>query len=53
MASMEHSWQTAGYVITALKDARRRTLELVSDLSDEQLRVPLLPIIHPIFSGMR
>jgi iron(II)-dependent oxidoreductase len=45
---MEHSWQTAGDVVAALKDARRRTLELVSDLSDEQLRVPLLPIINPI-----
>ena len=45
---MEPPWQTAGYVIPALKDSRRRTLELVSDLSDEQLRVPLLPIINPI-----
>jgi iron(II)-dependent oxidoreductase len=45
---MERPWQTAGYLISALKDSRRRTLELVSDLSDEQLRVPLLPIINPI-----
>ena len=45
---MEHPWQTTSYIITALKDARRRTLELVNDLSDEQLRVPLLPIINPI-----
>ncbi len=32
---------------TAVVDARRRTCELVADLSDEQLRVPLLPIINP------
>lgn len=29
-------------------DARARTLRLVSDLSDEQLRVPLLAIINPL-----
>lgn len=29
-------------------DARARTLELVADLSDEQLQVPLLPTINPI-----
>jgi iron(II)-dependent oxidoreductase len=45
---MEPPWQTAGYLISALKDSRQRTLELVSDLTDEQLRVPLLPIINPI-----
>ena len=45
---MQPPWQTAGYLTSALQDARRRTLELVSDLSDEQLRVPLLPIINPI-----
>jgi iron(II)-dependent oxidoreductase len=45
---MERPWQTTAYVIAALKDARRRTLELVSDLTGEQLRVPLLPIINPI-----
>jgi iron(II)-dependent oxidoreductase len=45
---MESQWQTAGQVIAALQDSRKRTLELVSDLSDEQLRVPLLPIINPI-----
>lgn len=45
---MERPWQTTSYVINALKDARRRTLELVSDLSDEQLQVPLLAIINPI-----
>ena len=30
-----------------LTDARRRTLELAADLTDEQLRVPLLSIINP------
>ena len=34
--------------MAALKDARQRTLALVSDLNEEQLRVPLLPIINPI-----
>ena len=28
-------------------DARRRTLELQADLTDEQLRVPLLGIVNP------
>ncbi len=30
-----------------LTDARRRTLDLVSDLTDEQMKVPLLDIINP------
>ena len=41
-------WLRGADVAAALQDARRRTLELVADLSDEQLRVPLLPIINPI-----
>ena len=45
---MDHCWQTQDYLIAALKDARHRTLGLVSDLNEEQLRVPLLPIINPI-----
>ena len=45
---MERPWQAASYIIAALKDARQRTLELVADLSDEQLQVPLLRIINPI-----
>jgi ergothioneine biosynthesis protein EgtB len=36
------------YLIGAMKDTRQRTLALVSDLNEEQLRVPLLPIINPI-----
>jgi iron(II)-dependent oxidoreductase len=31
-----------------LTDARRRTLELVGDLSDEQLMGPRLPIVNPL-----
>jgi len=45
---MERCWQTQNYIIAALKDARQRTLALVSDLDEEQLRVPLLPIINSI-----
>jgi len=45
---MDLSWQSDRAIIAALQDTRRRTLELVEDLSDEQLRVPLLPIINPI-----
>jgi len=41
-------WLRSSEVAAALQDARRRTLELVADLTDEQLRVPLLPIINPI-----
>lgn len=45
---MDACWQTQNYLIAALKDARQRTLTLVSDLNEEQLSVPLLPIINPI-----
>lgn len=34
-------------LIAMLVDSRTRTLELVNDLSDEQMRVPLLGIINP------
>jgi iron(II)-dependent oxidoreductase len=34
-------------IIAMLSDARRRTLDLQSDLSDEQMGVPLLRIINP------
>ena len=44
---MEHCWLTQDHLIAALQDARQRTLALVSDLDDEQLRVPMLPIINP------
>src|SRR6516164_7835864 len=45
---MDRCWQTQDYIIDALNDARRRTLALVSDLDEEQLKVPLLSIINPI-----
>jgi iron(II)-dependent oxidoreductase len=35
-----------------MRDARRRTFEIVRDLSDAQMRVPLLPIINPILWEM-
>ncbi len=41
-------WLRSAEVAEALEDARRRTLELVEGLSDQQLSVPLLPIINPI-----
>ena len=44
---MDCPWQTTGYLISALQDSRRRTLDLVSDLTEEQMRMPLLPIINP------
>ncbi|MFQ5776766.1 MAG: selenoneine synthase SenA [Terriglobia bacterium] len=34
-------------LIAMLLDARRRSLDLLADLSDEQLKVPLLPTINP------
>src|SRR5579885_3097348 len=37
------SWE----LISMLTDSRRRTLDLVSDLTGEQMKVPLLPIINP------
>src|SRR5690349_10347629 len=45
---MDGCWQNRDYLIAALKDARRRTFTLVSDLNEEQLSVPLLPVINPI-----
>jgi len=37
----------AAELVENLKDARKRELELFSDLTDEQLRGPSLPIIEP------
>ena len=34
-------------IISMLQDSRRRSLELVADLTDDQMRTPLLPIINP------
>ena len=36
------------YDLAALQDARRRTLELVADLSDEQMIGPRLDIVNPL-----
>src|SRR5690242_16402640 len=36
------------YDLAALRDARRRTLELVADLSDEQMIGPRLDIVNPL-----
>ena len=44
----EEVWLRGAQVAASLQDARRRTLELVEDLSDAQLSVPLLSIINPI-----
>src|SRR5260370_5926029 len=41
-------WFHPAIVAQTLRDSRRRTLELLSDLSEEQLLVPMLPIINPI-----
>lgn len=38
---------TSGELVAGVEDARRRTLEIVADLSDEQLRVPYLTILNP------
>ena len=35
-------------VAAALLDARQRSLDLMADLGDEQLKVPLLPSINPL-----
>jgi len=41
-------WHRTTELIAALADSRRRTLELLADLTDEQTRVPLLAIINPL-----
>lgn len=38
---------TPGILANCVVDARRRTMDLVEDLSDEQMRVPLLRTINP------
>ncbi len=34
--------------LSDLREARQRTLEVISDLSDEQLMGPMLPIVNPL-----
>jgi iron(II)-dependent oxidoreductase len=38
----------SGALLEALQEAHRRTLELVDDLSDEQMIGPRLPIVNPL-----
>jgi len=45
---MERAWQSAGYLVSALTDARRRTCDLIRDLTEEQLRMPMLPTNNPV-----
>jgi len=40
-------WRRPAEVAAVLEDARRRSLELIADLTEEQLRAPLLSIINP------
>jgi len=42
------SYAAKNYDVEALQDARRRTLELVADLSDEQMIGPRLDIVNPL-----
>ena len=39
---------STAYLINTMQDARNRTLELVGDLSDEQLMGPKLPTVNPM-----
>jgi len=46
--SIEHKTAAAFNVIEALQEARERTLELIGDLTDEQLMGPRLRIVNPM-----
>src|ERR1044071_3357 len=46
--SFKHSTTTVSELIRALREARERTLDLISDLSDEQLMGPRLRIVNPL-----
>jgi iron(II)-dependent oxidoreductase len=48
MRMSEHSKITTAELAKILIDARARTLALVSDLTDEQLMGPRLPIVNPL-----
>lgn len=45
---MEPNPQSRLYLVRALQEARARTLELVADLSDEQMIGPRLDIVNPL-----
>jgi iron(II)-dependent oxidoreductase len=47
-ASTEYSASATTQLVAALREARQRTLELVDDLSDEQLIGPRLRIVNPL-----
>lgn len=46
--SSDESTNTCAQSIEALRETRTRTLQLVDDLSDEQLIGPRLPIVNPL-----
>jgi iron(II)-dependent oxidoreductase len=48
MVPSEQSLPTPDTLATWVRDARRRTLELIADLNDEQLLGPHLPITNPL-----
>lgn len=46
---IQHTELSSPALLTAwLKDARRRTLDLIGDLTDQQLLGPRLPIVNPL-----
>jgi len=47
MTASGHDPSTRAELLAALKEARRRTLDLVADLADDQLSVPLMEIVNP------
>ena len=47
-SSTQHSTTTGFNLIEALQEARKRTLELFHDLSDEQMMGPRLRIVNPM-----
>jgi len=48
VAQMTQTLADAGRLVDWVRDARRRTLELVSDLDDEQLMGPRLDVVNPL-----
>jgi iron(II)-dependent oxidoreductase len=43
----DRAWLDSAHLVAALADARRRSVELLENLTDEQMRAPLLAIINP------
>ncbi|MFN0070768.1 MAG: selenoneine synthase SenA [Chloroflexota bacterium] len=48
MITVETSSERAGELVDALREARQRTLELIADLTDDQLMGPMLAIVNPL-----